>query len=401
MSDKTLFDAEIKTKMATYEVKPPEEIWLNISKQRSFGHITTNRIMQGFFLMGILAFIAGFGLYFSGWSNPVGNKYTPKIKTSIKETSKLPEQVHYLIEKKEEQNSIKSAESNLREVRSIPTQDLTASLQTAALYLDPAIFADQSLQRLLNRVEDISLIEPFELVRYERLSKMCPKPAVFDRMEASLERKDDWSYFPEFKKSKQIAIALSFTPEFINKDFELRDFLPAGYADGRKDYSRSRNAYTASARAVYRWGKHSFSETGIDYTSILEKTQMGSSLYSSRFSFYSIPILFGQEVQFNRISWRIKSGFSYQFHNAYQGTILAADGIKILDLNSAENPYRGSGVFNLHVSSGISYLYRENLNLYLEPYYKRSLNSLSKNASDFSEKIEYVGIAIGVSMEIE
>lgn len=403
MSGKNSIDIEIKSKMATYEVKPPEEVWDSIAKQRSFGHVTTNRIMQSF-LYGGLAILALVGAYLWTFENSVEAKYSPVASQSLlNNQSSLPEKI--VLTTFMENESIKKSD-NVHETavtasQNIPSQDITASVNSLAFLLDPELFADQSLRRLLQNIEDISVVKPFELVRYERLNKIASQSANTFKVEQQAKQYDYYYVSALQGKKKPFSMLITFSPEFINKDFQLKNFLPAGYADQRQDYLRSRKAYTFSSRLDYHFGKYSFVELGLDWTKISETLQFGSSTHSSEFSFLNIPILFGQELHYNRIGWQMKAGVAYQFHSSYAGKILGADGIRIIDLdNSNENPYRKAGVFNLHIATGVSYQYTENLHLLLEPYYKRSLNSITEEETPFSEKVEYMGIAFGVKLDI-
>lgn len=391
--------------MATYEVKPPEEVWQNINKQRSFGHVTTNRIMQGFF-MGLLAVLLGFGAYFSYSGNTPEGKYQPLLRNGIEKSAleyDKNEEVLFLTTSFADDNQIEPQEAIAEKTgEKLPSQDLTASLNAMMLNLDPDLFADKSLQRLLNTVEDISLVKPFELVRYEHLNKINRKDSnPFDFRDQQTLRDNYWTQFPLYEKKNQFSLLLTFSPEFINKNFHLKNFLPAGYIDQRRNFIRSRRAFTFSGRADYYFGKHAFLEFGLDWTKISETSEINGSVLTSNFSFFSVPVLFGHEYRFNRIAWELKAGLGYQFYNSYNGKIIGADGIRIIDFNEpADNPYRNSGVFNLHVASGISYLYSENIRFILEPYYKRSINSVTERKSPFTEKIEYMGIAVGAKMDL-
>ena len=73
---------------------------------------------------------------------------------------------------------------------------------------------------------------------------------------------------------------------------------------------------------------------------------------------------------------------------------------EVLDLeNEAENPYKSAGVINFHLAAGLTYYHSINTTFVLTPYYRRTLNSITKEDARFRENIRYVGISFGTRVK--
>ena len=403
MSENSNIDDQIKNRMAGFEVKPPEEVWQNIQKARSFGHVTANRIMQGFFLMGGLALLILGGYCFLDSEQAASARYTPASYQHEMHLQQNPEAVYFTWQERNSSISNTQLVDEEEDNMNMPAQDATASIGAAALFLDPSLFTDQSLKRLLSNIKEISVVQPFELVRYEHLEEMenlLPK-ADLSTLPATENSFTYWKENPFPRKKKAFSVLISYTHEFINKDFQLREFLPLHFNKDNLEYSRSRIAHTLSGRIGYNFGRFSFLETGIDLTRVSENSQLGVAQFSGNYSLLSVPLLFGQEIHFNRWGWEIKAGLAYQLYSQYEGRIYGSSLIGMVDLNPAQSsPYKSAGVVSMHVASGLLYQVNEKVRIILEPYYKRNLNSLTKSGANFSEKTEFMGITAGAKLDL-
>ncbi|MBL4710436.1 MAG: hypothetical protein JKY48_18555, partial [Flavobacteriales bacterium] len=64
-----------------------------------------------------------------------------------------------------------------------------------------------------------------------------------------------------------------------------------------------------------------------------------------------------------------------------------------------ENPYKTSGIVNVHLASGITYFHTIKTSFLLTPSYKRSVNSITKEGALFTEKLTYVGVSFGARVK--
>ena len=71
---------------------------------------------------------------------------------------------------------------------------------------------------------------------------------------------------------------------------------------------------------------------------------------------------------------------------------------EVYDLSSDENPYKTSGVINVHMAAGVTYYHSIKTSFSATPYYRQSVNSLTKESANFNERISYMGILFGTKV---
>lgn len=402
-NDLDLLEEEIKSRLINYEVCPPSEIWSSIIKERSFGHVSCNRIMQNYYLFSLLAFLTIGGIYLFSQDAEAVSEYSPLPLPGNFVQAKLILGPNTRSNSKELRTSTEtiSSKNTKKNIFKMPLQDETAAISTRSSLISTSLFKATELAKILRNEKSIPIAEPFELISYKHLEKLRSKSFHLSNEYIRLKRMGEVENLNNNFSSKR-GIALLFTagPEFISKSFQLEYFISSEYAEKRKKYVRSRKAYTFSTRLDYQMSKKGFLEFGVDFTRIAETSIMDNKSLSSEFTFISIPVLYGYQNNYGRLGWEIKGGLSYQLLNFYRGEILGADGIEILELGDpSENPYKLSGVVNLHIATGLSYSYTEDIKILLEPYYKRSINSISRQTVAFSERIQYMGLNVGVKYD--
>lgn len=404
MSDKiNLLEEEIKSRMLGYEVKPPVEVWSGIVKERSFGHKVCNRILQSHYYLSLLILMLLSLAYFVVPDKALVAMYTPITQKKVLLNSSSYEKVETNDFIKNEQKQGKAHKTSLnKQNNKIPHQDETAS-NTNSTQISASSFTDPLLNRILSNSKSIPIVAEFEMIHYKHLQKLMPKKLkTIKDTKQSINRIDKILILPqqEIKQNRWFLLIMA-GPEFISKSFQLEYYISQQYVEKRKNNLRSRQAYTFSSRLNYKIKKRAFLEMGIDYSKIEETSFIVDNLFNSEFSFLSLPLLIGHESSKGRIGWEIKGGLSYQIYNSYKGKILAADGVKAWNLSDpSENPYKLSGVVNLHLAGAVSYMYSERMKLIMQPYYKRSLNSVSKNTTAFKEKFNYMGLKLGVEFDL-
>ena len=166
----------------------------------------------------------------------------------------------------------------------------------------------------------------------------------------------------------------------------------------------------------------------------------GEKRFSNEYNFFEVPLLLGYEDRNAKWGWHIKGGLGIQIHNVYDGyiykiyqeegvdvdpeptgdaqfrlnqtetikTIIGGDHKlsanqdpnEVLDLEKeSENPFKARGVVNFHLAAGLTYFHSIKTSFVITPYYKRSLNSITKEEALFSERITYMGISIGTRIK--
>ncbi|MDA9312125.1 hypothetical protein N8371_05940 [Vicingaceae bacterium] len=63
--------------------------------------------------------------------------------------------------------------------------------------------------------------------------------------------------------------------------------------------------------------------------------------------------------------------------------------------DEGENPFKTTGVVNIHPAAGVTYFFTEKTSFLITPSYRRRMNSITKEEARFTEKLKYVGISFG------
>jgi hypothetical protein len=197
-------------------------------------------------------------------------------------------------------------------------------------------------------------------------------------------------------------------------------------------------AYTAGINLQYELKNNKFFETGVQFTEIYEEVRIdGDKRFSNQYDFIEVPLLIGYQDRESKWGWSVKGGLGLQVYNSYKGYQLknvedrissakpANDDVyngeyrisgstyvntvvknnhtlsdkqdrnEVYDLSSSENPYREFGVVNLHLAAGVTYFHSINTSFSITPYYRQSINSLTKEEANFKERITYMGVLFG------
>ena len=273
-----------------------------------------------------------------------------------------------------------------------PSPEILASLEQAA-FVRPTL-ENKLLSVYIETLEGWSDAKPKGFVRYEHMegidlmgvdvAKLSfePKKAVidYDYVLPNVERKS-------FKE--RTSFILAFTPHMIHKSMRAEYNLSSSLLEDRKKAENTRLAYTISGLINYELKKHKFIETGINYTQIYEEMSFeGKRRFSNQYNFLEIPFLMGFEDRNAKWGWHVKGGIGIQVYNTYKGYILKrmdvfggeeeeplyrksavqkfVEGDHRLTNNQAknevvnledegENPFKTSGVVNIHLATGITY----------------------------------------------
>ena len=228
-----------------------------------------------------------------------------------------------------------------------------------------------------------------------------------------------------------------FGPQFINKMLTPEYNMTTSFLERRLETENTRLAYTAGINLQYELKNNKFFETGIQFTEIYEEVRIdGDKRFSNQYDFLEVPLLLGYQDRESRWGWSIKGGLGLQVYNSYKGYQLKnvedrittnpvveqdnsaqyrisgsnyvnsivknqhtlsdkQDRDEVYDLSSSENPYREFGIVNLHLAAGVTYFHSINTSFSITPYYRQSINSITKESANFNERITYMGVLFG------
>ncbi len=319
-----------------------------------------------------------------------------------------------------------------------PDQDLLASVHAVG-FARPNV-KDERLSAYIETLSGWESAHPKSYTRYNEMSTInkknvhntlkTPQP-VFAEIDYDYVRKAIRN--KPFKERLSLLVAL--TPQSIHKTI-IADFnLSSAYIQERNMREKTRFAYSFGASLQYEFSNYKFLETGLLYTQIYEEMHIeGEKRFSNQYDFFEIPVLFGFEQRNAKWGWHVKGGLGLQLFNSYKGYILNpledirelsalpprpqfrikdSDAFKniiankhqlspnqnrdeVIDLsNDEENPFKRSGVVNIHMATGLTYFHSIRTNFLITPYYRRSINSITKERTRFRENISYTGISLG------
>jgi hypothetical protein len=451
------FDQVFKDRLSEQAVTPPPAVWENIQATRSFGHVVANRISTNWRIFGtlLMLLLAGgssiilFGeeessetytdytihtFYQDGTQYAVStntyeatNEFKEENTHLVSPTNTYYQGLSQVVTKKEDENT-----------NHIPDFELLASIESAG-FVRPQL-SNERLSAYIENLDGWESARPKSFVRYYN---MDPIQANFVHKDALIQNPQrsiiDYEYvLPHVERKsfkERSTILLSFTPQSIRKIMRAEYNLSSSFLEQRAKTEQTRLAYTFGAQLHYELKNHKFLETGLNYTQIYEEMSYnGEKRFSNQYNFLEVPFLIGYEDRNSKWGWEVKAGLGIQIHNGYKGYILkridefgatdadiqfrmSKDAVRniiennhilhnnqarheVLNLeNKEENPYKTAGVINMHIASGITYYHSIKTTFVLTPYYRRSINSITKQEARFTEQISYMGVSFGARVK--
>lgn len=322
----------------------------------------------------------------------------------------------------------------------LPSAELIASLEQAA-FVRP-VLQDKRLSAYIEVLEGWEDARPKSFVRYYQMDNISKKGVNTKQIEQhpiEVELEEYDYVMPRVERKtflERSSILISFTPQSVTKIMNPKYNLSSSYLKMRDKTEKTRLAYTFGAMLHYELKNHKFIETGVNYSQIYEQMDYeGEKRFSNQYDFVEIPFLVGYQDRNAKWGWEIKAGLGVQIHSSYKGYILkrldefggapepeaqfrsgASSKIKIiynghelsdkqarhevLDLeDEEENPFKTSGMLNMHLATGLVYYHSINTSFVITPSYKRSVNSITKSDALFNERLQSVGISFGARMK--
>lgn len=319
----------------------------------------------------------------------------------------------------------------------LPSPEMIASLRQAAFFIPD--LEDERLTAYIQNLRGWETAEPKSFTRYYHLDQIQKSAVQRKELEPMPKRGEiDYDYvIPRVERKsfkERTSILFSFTPHSIKKTMVARYNLSSSFLEDRKKAENTRLAYTLGAQLHYELKNHKFIESGINFTQIYEEMSFeGKKRFSNQYNFVEIPLLLGYEDRNSKWGWNIKAGLGLQVFNSYQGYILKrmdefggteednrlyrSNAVRnlitsnhtlsnnqakneVVDLEEeGENPFKTSGVVNLHIATGIVYYHSIKTSFLITPSYRRSINTITKKSALFTEKITYMGVSFGARMK--
>jgi hypothetical protein len=324
------------------------------------------------------------------------------------------------------------------------------------LYADPDLFAssfygafgkpqisDPHLSALIDEMDGWGTAKPSSIVRFYQMNKLDQKALDGNRLVKSpLVPEEQFDYVIESTQKKgfreRSTLHFYIGPQFIQKILTPEYNMSTSFLERRQETENTRLAYTAGINLQYELKNNKFFETGVQFTEIYEEVRIdGDKRFSNQYDFIEVPLLIGYQDRESKWGWSVKGGLGLQVYNSYKGYQLknvedrissakpANDDVyngeyrisgstyvntvvknnhtlsdkqdrnEVYDLSSSENPYREFGVVNLHLAAGVTYFHSINTSFSITPYYRQSINSLTKEEANFKERITYMGVLFG------
>ena len=448
------FDQIFRDRLSGQTVTPPPAVWENIQTTRSFGHVVANRISTNWRIFGTLLMLAlagGSSIVLFGEEESHTNLYTDynielinhTAAETIRPTAVNQHLITDLVKSKPNQSTLHLSKTEWsqkakEDIYLLPDMELLASMQQAG-FVKP-VLQDERLSAYIESLDGWESAKPIEFVRYFHMDEL-PSKLVHKDVLSQTPRlsKIDYDYvMPKVERKsfmERSSFLFSFTPQSIRKLMRADYNLASSFLEEREKAEKTRLAYTFGALLHYEVKNHKFIETGVNYTQIYEEVSYeGEKRFSNQYNFLEIPVLLGYEDRNAKWGWEVKGGFGVQIFNTYSGYTLKrvdefgasdpepqfrvkTDAVRniiyndhdlltkqarneVFDLdNKEENPYKTSGVVNLHFASGIAYYHSIKTTFVVTPYFRRSINSITKESARYTEKISYSGISFGARIK--
>ena len=447
------FDQIFRDRLSDQMATPPPAVWDNIQAKRTFGHVVANRISNNWGIFGtlLMLLLAG-GSSIVLFGEEESNQYTTRaneineltINNNIAELEQIlsdnnSNTINYQAKLTQTENQvIQTVTTQIQKETAFevyyPSVDELASLAKAG-FVRPN-FPNSKLSIYIQNLDGWESARPKSFTRYYQmdlmekqivnrtLAKADPKKVEidFDYVLPRVERKTFW---------QRSSVLFAVTPHTIHKTMKANYNLSSSYLRDREKAENTRLAYSVSGLLQYELTKHRFLETGINYTQIYEEMHFeGKKRFSNQYNFVEIPLLLGFQDRNSRWGWHVKGGLGVQILNSYKGYILKRvdvfggvepEALTRMNKNTVqgyvnqdhrlsnrqsvnevanledegENPFKTSGVINVHLAAGLTYFHTEKTSFLITPSYKRSVNSITNKEARFTEKIQYVGISFG------
>lgn len=303
-------------------------------------------------------------------------------------------------------------------------------------------FDDPRMSALLDEMEGWETAKPASMVHFYHLDPLNKREFDSNKLvKTPLFPSKDFDYVIEATPKKgfreRSSLIFYFGPQFISKTLTPEYNMETEFLEKRLETENTRLAYTAGVNLQYELKNHKFIESGVQLTQIYEEVRIdGEKRFSNQYDFLEVPLLIGYRDRESKWGWEVKGGLGVQVYNNYEGYILkkigttvqtvtisdeavasnlrisgsnAVNGIinnqhtlstkqnrsEVYDLSSDENPYRKSGVVNVHLAAGVTYFHSINTSFSITPYYRQGVNSLTKESAVFKERITYMGVLFG------
>lgn len=366
--------------------------------------------------------------------NSVGELSQQSTNNQIQKSSVKDQQETTIVE--HEKPSLDQRKNN------IPDAELMASMEAAA-FSRPELQDDPLLNIYISHLDGWESAKPISFIRYDEMNKSTSKGFYNPVKSAEPIRAGEVVYeyaFPTVDKKpfkERASLYIAFTPQHISKYMTPEFDVSSNYLKQRAESETPRMAYTVSANLHYELKNHKFIETGINFTQIYEEMHyQGEKRFSNQYDFVEVPLLLGYEARNSKWGWQIKGGLGVQLFNNYKGYILKVvddenipptspepdepmyrmrsnDAIinivtnnhklsknqerhTVANLeNKDENPFKTSGVVNVHLAAGVTYYHSIRTTFVLTPHYSRSINSITNGDARFQERISYMGVSFG------
>jgi len=457
------FDQIFRDRLRDQSVVPPDSVWNNIQAERSFGHIITNKISSSWRIIGTLLLLAMAGGTSALLISNEENNTTEEIQLFSQNETNTPQSDEVISIDQENPLVLNSGQNfddhliSLKDetiVESTPIEeyniesDLLASTSNSG-FARPN-FGDSRLAILIEEMDGWGTAKPASATRFYHLNDLEKK-----RMEEAIVVQSPlipegrWDYVIEPVKENRFRDRTSINfyvgPQFINKILTAKYNMDTDFLEKRLETENTRLAYTAGANLQYELKNNKFIEVGLQFTQIYEEVRIeGDKRFSNQYDFLEIPVLIGFQDRESKWGWSVKGGLGVQIYNNYKGFILKhvesriaspnpepeaseieagaeyrisgsnvvknfvndnhslhakQDRDEVYDLSSDENPYKKNGIINVHLAAGVTYYHSINTSFSVTPYYRQSVNTLTKESADFNERISYMGILFGTQVK--
>ncbi len=453
------FDQIFRDRLRDQTVTPPDSVWNNIQAERTFGHIVANKISSSWRIIGTLLLLAMAGgtsalLMSQGEENLPHAEDILLTTSNTKEISenntgqvvnraydfedhtidplKAIELAPYIPEEIEEENPLTNG------------SDLLASNSSMGFGIPN--FGDSRLGILVEEMDGWGTAKAASAIRFYHLNGMYPREMDGIKLVKSpMIPEGKWDYVmeaaPEKSFMERLSVQFYVGPQFINKILTPKYNMETEFLEKRLKTENTRLAYTMGASFQYDLKKNKFFETGLQLTQIYEEVRIdGDRRFSNQYDFFEIPFLIGYQDRESKWGWFLKGGLGVQVYNNYKGYILKRvedriankvpsqpepgaefrisgsnvvknivndnhtissdqDRSEVYDLSSDENPYKKNGIINVHAAAGVTYFHSIKTSFSLTPYYRQSVNTLTKEDAEFNERISYMGILFGTQIK--
>lgn len=445
------FDQVFRDRLSGQAVTPPPAVWDNIQAKRTFGHVVANRISNNWGIFGTLLM-----LLLAGGSSLVlfGEEETKQYTYREYNNNELVIQSDQLatpnkVNATEAKNFntkksfnpllVRLSTKSVGRAGNFPSIDEMASLAQAG-FVRPGNLSNANLAAYIQLLNGWESARPKAFSRYYDMALMEKRFINNELVEASPKKVDiDYDYvLPRVERKRfweRSYLVLSITPHTIHKSMKAKYNLSSSYLEDRKKAENTRLAYSVSGLLQYELTRHRFIETGINYTQVYEEMHFeGKKRFSNQYNFVEIPLLLGFQDRNAKWGWHVKGGLGLQVMNSYKGYILKRVDVfggeeperltrmnkntvrdylnqnhglsnkqsknEVVNLeNEEENPFKTSGVVNVHLAAGLTYFHNEKTSFLVTPSFRRSINSITTNEAKFTEKLQYVGISFGTRVK--